>query len=209
MTRTLITLLALLTAVSSSAQQAPKKRSSRATAPPSLVLPPASGEQFAGAALTYLGDYKCEFSQSLQVSLNPRFDGYVDVRFGKQLHTMKPMLSSTGAIRLEDVRGRLLLVQIAQKSMLLDILASRRLVDDCVHDKQAENRRAMATAPAQPGLGIAPDRATDTAPAEASANAPDPIRTPSVMSQDAAPAAPPAALPAAASAPAAAASVGP
>ena len=34
---------------------------------------------------------------------------------------MKPVLSSTGAIRLEDVRGETLMVQIASKSMLLNV----------------------------------------------------------------------------------------
>jgi hypothetical protein len=218
MTRTLISLLALalLTVFSAGAQQAPKKPLRRAPAPPPLVLPPAGGEQFAAAALTYFGDYACEFNQSLQISLNPRFDGYVDVRFGKQLHTMKPTLSSTGAIRLEDVRGRLLLVQIAQKSMLLDVKAGHRLVDDCVHEKQAENRNTIAAAPPQPGLGIAPVVATDTAPAAASeasasapAPAPEPTGTPAVTPLDAAPASPPATVPPAASAPAASAGVGP
>ena len=42
---------------------------------------------------------------------------------------MKPVLSSTGAVRLEDTQGRALLVQIAQKSMLMDVKAGRRLVD--------------------------------------------------------------------------------
>ena len=164
---TLIPLLLLCAVLSAHAQQAPKKPVRKVPPPPALALPPAGGEQLAAAAMTYFGDYACEFNQSLQVSLNPRFDGYVDVRFGRQLHTMSPVLSSTGALRLEDVRGQWLLVQIAQKSMLLDVQAGRRLVDECVHAQQAENRRLMADAPPQPGLGIDPDRAVDVAPAEA------------------------------------------
>lgn len=203
--RTLIIVLALLaTAVSAAAQQAPKKPARRApppAAPPPLVLAPAAGEQLAAAALTYYGDYACEFKQTLQVSLNPRVGGYVDVRFGKQLHTMKPVLSSTGAVRLEDVRGRVLLVQIAQKSMLLDVQVGRRLVDECVHETQAENRKAMAAAPPVPGLGIAPDSTPDPVPAAASAAAASaPIATPSAPPLDAAPTSPPAPVPAAASA---------
>jgi len=158
MTRTLITLLALLAAVAAQAQTAAGKPVRRAAPPkvPQLVLPPAAGEQLAAAALTYFGDYACEFKQTLQVGLTPGADGYVDVRFGKQLYTMKPVLSHTGALRLEDVRGRMLLVQIAMKSMLMDVQVGHRLVDDCMHEKQAENRRMMAAAPSQPGLGIDP-----------------------------------------------------
>ena len=172
MTRTLIPLLVLLTALSANAQGDPKKPVRRAPPLAPLVLPPAPGEQLAAAAMTYFGDYACEFDQSLQVSLNPRFDGYVDVRFGKQLHTMKPVLSQTGALRLEDVRGRLLLLQIGVKSMLFDVQAGRRLVDECVHERQAANRRAIAAAPPQPGLGIEPDRTTDAAEAASAASAP-------------------------------------
>ena len=36
---------------------------------------------------------------------------------------MKPVLSSTGALRLEDVKGRVLMLQIANKSMLMDTQA--------------------------------------------------------------------------------------
>ena len=47
---------------------------------------------------------------------------------------MKPVLSSTGAVRLEDVEPNTLLVQILTKSMLMDQKAGRRLVDGCTHE---------------------------------------------------------------------------
>jgi hypothetical protein len=67
---------------------------------------------------------------------------------------MKPVLSSTGAIRLEDVRGETLMVQIASKSMLLNVKSAQRIVDDCVSPKQremiAEAKAAKAAAEAAP-----------------------------------------------------------
>jgi hypothetical protein len=165
------TTLALLVALPAAAQ-AKKKRVPRAVpvvAP--LVLPPADSVQLAAAALTLLGDYACEFGKSLRVSLNPKFDGYVDLLFDKQLFTLKPVLSHTGALRLEDVRGRLLLVQIAVKSMVMDVKIGQRLVDDCVHETQSENRRQLASAPARPGLGIDPDQAAADAAAQAASAA--------------------------------------
>ena len=67
---------------------------------------------------------------------------------------MKPVLSSTGAIRLEDVRGETLMVQIASKSMLLNVKTAQRIVDDCVSPKQrelmAEAKAAKAAAEAAP-----------------------------------------------------------
>ena len=161
MNRTLIALLALLTALSASAQTTRHKAKRRQTPPPAppLVLPPAGDDQVQAAALTYFGDYACEFKQSLRLSPDTRFPSYVDVRFGKQTFTTKPVLSKTGVLRLEDVKGRVLLLQIAMKSMLMDVQAGKRLVDDCINEKQAENRRLAAGAPPQPGLGILPTSA--------------------------------------------------
>jgi hypothetical protein len=170
MNRTAIILastLALLLALPAAAQakKKPVPRAVPVVAP--LVLPPATTEQLAAAALTLFGAYACEFGKSLRVSLNPKFDGYVDLLFDKQLFTLKPVLSHTGALRLEDVRGRLLLVQIAVKSMVMDVKIGQRLVDECVHETQSENRRQLAAAPAPPGLGIDPDKAAADAAAEA------------------------------------------
>jgi hypothetical protein len=168
---TLATTLALLVALPSSAQpkKKPVPRTGPARAP--LVLPPAPSEQLAAAALTLFGDYACEFGKSLRVSLNPKFDGYVDLLFDKQMFTLKPVLSHTGALRLEDVRGRLLLVQIAFKSMVMDVRIGQRLIDDCVHQTQFENRRQPAVAPARPDSGIDPDKAAADAAAQAASAA--------------------------------------
>ena len=61
---------------------------------------------------------------------------------------MKPVLSSTGAIRLEDVRGETLMVQIAAKSMLLNVKTGHRIVDDCISPKQHELIEAAKAAKA-------------------------------------------------------------
>ncbi|SHM89565.1 hypothetical protein [Rhizobacter sp. OV335] len=114
-------------------------------APPKKVeatLAQADQAQLDAAERTLYGPYECEFNQKIDVSINPKFPGYVDVAFGKKLFTMKPVSSSTGALRLEDVKGVALLLQIANKSMLMDTKVGQRLVDGCVHEKQ----RAAAAA---------------------------------------------------------------
>lgn len=174
MTRTGITLattLALLVALPAEAQvtKKPVPRAVPVVAP--LWLPPAAGEQLAAAALTLFGDYACGVGRSLLVSPNPKFEGYVDLMFDKQLFTLRPVLSHTGALRLEDVRGRLLLVQIPVKSMVMDVKIGQRLADDCVHQTQAESRHRLAAEPAQLGLGIDPDKATAYAAAQAASAA--------------------------------------
>ena len=122
---------------------AAKPAAKKATTPPAPPpLAAATPEQITAAERAHFGNYDCEFSQKVDVSMNPKNAGYVDVSFGKQLWTMKPVLSSTGALRLEDVRGKMLMLQIANKSMLMDVVAGRRIVDECVHAKQAEFARA-------------------------------------------------------------------
>jgi hypothetical protein len=130
-----------------------KKPAAAAPAAPALAaLPKAEGEQLAAAALIHYGDYACEFDQTAHVSVTPKNDGYVDVRHKTQTWTMKPILSSTGALRLEDVKGRMLALQIANKSMLMDTKVGQRVLDGCVHEKQRLASAAAAAQPATAGL---------------------------------------------------------
>jgi len=127
------------------AAAAPMKKAAKPAVkapPPEVPLPAADADQLKAAAMTHIGAYQCELNQSVEVSTNTKYDGYVDVSFNKQKFTMKPVLSSTGALRLEDVKGQTLMIQIAYKSMLMDVKAGRRLVDECVHEKQAAAKKA-------------------------------------------------------------------
>ncbi len=135
----------------------PSRRAAPVPAPAEVVLAPAEGEQFAAASLTHFGDYQCEFNQTLAVSMNPKHDGYIDVAFRNRTYTMKPVLSHTGAVRLEDVRGQMLVVQIATKSMMIDTKLGQRVVDGCMHEKQ---RAVAAAPPTGEGIGIEPGKAT-------------------------------------------------
>jgi hypothetical protein len=122
------------------AQSAPAKPAkpvaAKAAAP--AQLPAAGRDQLDAADRTLYGLYQCEFNQSIDVGISPRAAGYVDVKYKASVFTMRPVLSSTGALRLEDVTGRALLLQIANKSMLMDTKIGQRLVDNCVHPEQAK-----------------------------------------------------------------------
>jgi membrane-bound inhibitor of C-type lysozyme len=128
------------------AKPAAKAAAKKAAPAAAAALPAADAEQLAAAERAHLGEYQCEFSQSIDVSMNPKSNGYVDVKHNKQVWTMKPVVSSTGAVRLEDVKGQTLLLQIANKSMLMDTKAGRRVVDGCIHEKQRESAAAVAAA---------------------------------------------------------------
>jgi len=135
--------------------------------PPEPVLSDADEAQLAAAERAYLGNYACEFKESVHIDKHPKVAGYINVAWKKQMITMKPVLSSTGALRLEDVTGRTLMIQIANKSMLLDTKIGQRLLDDCVHPEQEKlmaaakaakiaDPEAEAAASARSSLGIAP-----------------------------------------------------
>jgi len=146
----------------------PAAKGKAAPAPVALTVPDAQPEQVKAAELVYYGPYECEFQQTVNITQSPKYSGYVDVKHGAKAWLMKPVLSSTGAIRLEDVRGETLMVQIASKSMLLNVKSAQRIVDDCVSPKQremiAEAKAAKAAAEAAPVKAAAEAGTTAASP---------------------------------------------
>ena len=136
------------------AAKALEKVKGKLSPPPAFTVPDAQPDQVKAAELVFYGPYDCEFSQTVSITQSQKYSAYVDVKHGAKAWLMKPVLSSTGAIRLEDVRGETLMVQIASKSMLLNVKSAQRIVDDCVSPKQremiAEAKAAKAAAEAAP-----------------------------------------------------------
>lgn len=140
-------LVLALTSMPAMAQTAPKAAAKTtakapAKAPVEAPLPPASADQLEAANIAHLGDYACEFDQTVTLEPYAKAAGYIEMKQKSQAWVMKPVLSSTGALRLEDVKGRMLMIQIANKSMVMDTKIGQRLVDGCMHEKQ---RAFMAT----------------------------------------------------------------
>lgn len=168
--RASLALALALGALAAAAQApAPQRQQRRGPPPPKVEapLPTAPGEQLAAAAMAHFGLYECEFNEKVTVDVNRKNDGYLDVKHKNRVWVMKPVLSQTGALRLEDVKGRMLMLQIADKSMLMDVQVGQRVVDNCVHEKQ---REAMAArkGTATESIGIDPVK---TAAAVAAASA--------------------------------------
>ena len=137
------------------AQTAPKPAAKVSRAAPKAVakapvnLTPAAGpEQIDAAQRVYYGVYDCEQGQKVEIAVDPKHEHYVDVKHAKTDFVMKPVLSSTGAIRLEDVQGVGLMVQNASKTMQLNTTTGQRIVDSCVSPKQREIMDAAKAAEA-------------------------------------------------------------
>lgn len=115
-------------------------------------LPDASPAQLEAAKLALQGTYECEFKQTLTLLADPAHPGYLRLSFKKDNWIVKPTLTDTGTVRIEDVKGRTLLMQIAFKSMLMDVKAGRRIVDNCVHPSQRAAEQASQGQPAAKSL---------------------------------------------------------
>jgi hypothetical protein len=134
-------------------------------APPAPAIPEPTPDQQKASELVYYGVYECEFNQTVSISPSQQHLFYVDVKNGKSTWLMKPVLSTTGAVRLEDIRGETLMVQIASKSMLLNTKTGHRIVDACISPRQRDLMEAAKAAkadsnPALLGNGAAAPAAT-------------------------------------------------
>ncbi|MCA3180262.1 MAG: hypothetical protein O9345_22015 [Burkholderiaceae bacterium] len=110
-------------------------------------LPHADEEQRQAATLVHYGKYVCDEKFEVFIERNPVFSGYVDVRYKRDVWVMKPVASRTGAVRLEDTRGKVLLVQIPFKSMLLNTQTGQRIIDSCQHDNQRDAEKQAKSDP--------------------------------------------------------------
>jgi hypothetical protein len=125
----------------------------------------ATGIRAAEAALTpselaiaqriEVGLVQCELGASVTVAADPKLPGYFDVHGKKFRFRMVPVVTSTGAIRLEDAQAGAVWLQLANKSMLMNQKLGSRLADACVTPAQALVALAMEKSP-PPGLLDAP-----------------------------------------------------
>lgn len=134
----------------------PPAKPAKKPAPVELAPAPASDEQRSVAERVYYGEYQCDFKQVIHITASDKHPAYVDLRYGKASYLMKPVLSSTGAVRLEDVRGQTLMIQIASKSMLMNVKSGIRLVDDCVSPRHRAAMEAANAAAAAEAATVAP-----------------------------------------------------
>jgi hypothetical protein len=94
-----------------------------------------------------VGAVKCELGNSVEVVADPKKPGYFDVH-GKKFHfRMAPVVTTTGAIRLEDPKAGAVWLQLANKSMLMSQKLGSRLADACVTPAQALVVVAMEKSP--------------------------------------------------------------
>lgn len=104
---------------------------------PAQPQPAILGEQeLLIASLVHTGRLPCELGQTVRLEADARWPGYFSLQGpGFRFH-MRPVLSRTGTIRLEDEKAGAVWLQLADKSMLMDHKRGRRLADACAHPQQ-------------------------------------------------------------------------
>lgn len=107
-----------------------------------------SPDELAMAKRVYVGKMACELGASVNVTSDPQAPGHFHLEGkGFRFH-MAPVLTSTGAVRLEDPKAGAVWLQIANKSMLMDQKRGQRLADDCMSPEQVAVAETLKKAPA-------------------------------------------------------------
>ncbi len=148
----------------SAGKSAPK--SARSTAKTPVVVPvhevpaPAvlSAEQLAIAERVQVGTSRCELAVVVTIRADAQTAGRFVLDAGHKRYSLDPVVTSTGAVRLEDVTSGAVWIQLANKSMLMNQRLGQRIADDCMNPQQALVAQALLKAPA-PHLLDAPNEA--------------------------------------------------
>jgi hypothetical protein len=103
---------------------------------PSAALPAASPEQMQASEGVLTGRIPCELGQAIEVNANAKNKGYVDVKVAGVTYVTKPAYTDSGALRMEDTKGGIFMVQLADSSMVFNKRSGQRAAAQCRHAKQ-------------------------------------------------------------------------
>jgi len=138
-----------LTALSAQAQTAAapakkavaKKPVAKKAEPAAATNDHLSPGQLAAAEHVLTGVAECEMKEKVDIEKIAGHDGNFKVTYNHKTYTMVPEETTTGAVRLVDLTGAVVWIQIPMKSMLMNQKEHHRLVDGC---EEAEQRSAVA-----------------------------------------------------------------
>ncbi len=140
---------------------AKKPAAKTAAAPVSATNDNLNPAQLSIADRVLVGVADCEFKEKVDVEKIPGHSGNFKVTYDKKTYVMVPEETTTGAIRLVDLSGAVVWIQIPMKSMLMNQKEHHRLVDGCQEDEQriavqssqkaGANAGALAPSVASPG----------------------------------------------------------
>ena len=113
-----------------------KNNSDKRNAVARPVDAPLAPQELSIAERVLVGHLPCELGASIRMTADAHTPGYFDLQGKGYKYRMRPVATSTGAIRLEDEKAGAVWLQLANKSMLMDQKNGRRLADECAHPDQ-------------------------------------------------------------------------
>lgn len=116
---------------------------------------PLSPAELALAEKVQVGKMPCELGQSVDIEADKAAPGYFNLHLKDQRFHVRPVVSATGALRLEDVKEGAVWLQLANKSMLMSQKLGRRLADECMSPTQQAVADDMKIHPAPNLLDVA------------------------------------------------------
>lgn len=111
---------------------------------PALMMGP---EEMAIAERVHQGHLPCELGATVRLEADGAQPGYFFLHGKGFRYRMHPVVTSTGAIRLEDRKAGAVWLQLANKSMLMDQKKGRRVADECASGEQLAYAETMKTNP--------------------------------------------------------------
>lgn len=127
------------------AKVAKKKEPSKSM--PMAQEPELAPHEISIAERVHVGTLPCEMGASVRMTADANAPGYFTLQGKGYKYRMRPVATSTGAIRLEDEKAGAVWLQLANKSMLMDQKNGRRLADECAHPDQVAVANDMKVNP--------------------------------------------------------------
>lgn len=125
-------------------------------APPEVLAPVVLlPEQTAIANKVLVGKINCELGAVVTMTNDEHSPGRFFLDMGAKRYVLLPVVTSTGAVRLEEESGGAVWLQLGNKSMLMNQKEGKRIADDCMNPDQLLVAQALERNP-QPGLLDAP-----------------------------------------------------
>lgn len=114
-----------------------------------------SPEQMGIANKVLVGKINCELGAVVTMTNDAQSPGRFFLDMGNKRYALLPVVTSTGAVRLEEESSGAVWLQLGNKSMLMNQKEGKRLADDCMNPDQLVVAQALERNP-QPGLLDAP-----------------------------------------------------
>jgi hypothetical protein len=116
---------------------------------------PLTERELAIVPKVYVGLKQCELGRSVRIEPDADAPGYFHLTMGQQRFRVRPVETTTGAVRLEDRAQGAVWIQLPNKSMLMSQRQGRRLADECANAVQRAAAEAMKANPSPHLLDVA------------------------------------------------------